>query len=78
MQDSGDGVDQSSIIMTVNGQTVSPTITGTSSDYTLTYDPPNPLEGDVVVTLNAQDLAVPPNVMPQETYTFSVNTLILR
>jgi hypothetical protein len=73
LQDSGDGVDQSSIVMTVNGQTVSPTITGSASDYTLTYDPPNPLEGDVVVRINAQDLANPPNVMPQETYTFTVN-----
>ena len=72
IQDSGDGVDQSSIVMRVNGQTVSPTISGTESDYTLTYDPSNPLEGVVTVTLNARDLANPPNVMPQETYTFTV------
>ena len=64
--------------MTVNGQTVNPTISGTRFDYTLTYDPPNGLEGDVVVILNAQDLDNPPNVMPQETYTFTVGELVLK
>lgn len=73
--DSDEGVDQSSIVMRVNGQTVSLTISGTESDYTLTYDPPNPLEGQVVVTLNARDLANPANVMPQETCTFNVSRL---
>jgi hypothetical protein len=75
LQDSGDGVDQSSIVVTVNGQTVSPNITGTQSDYTLTYDPPNPLAGEVVVRINAQDLHNPPNVMSQDTYTFTVGTV---
>lgn len=43
-QDSGDGVDQFSIVMTVNEQTVSPAISGTPSDYILTNDPPHHLE----------------------------------
>jgi hypothetical protein len=77
--DSDEGVDQSSIAMTVNGQTVSPDISGTSSDYTLTYDSPNPFEpGDVVVTLKAQDLANSPNVMLQETYKFTVSEFVVK
>ncbi|MDY6839761.1 MAG: DNRLRE domain-containing protein [Thermodesulfobacteriota bacterium] len=72
--DSGDGVDQSSIVMVVDGQTVSPTIAGNSDNYTVTYDPPDDFFSgqDVTVTIDAQDLHDPPNVMPQDSYSFTV------
>lgn len=71
--DADEGVDSSSIVMTVNGQAVAPAITGNSNDYTVTYDPPGELSGNVVVTINAKDLASPANTMTQKTFSFSVN-----
>ena len=72
--DSGDGVNRSSIVMTVNGQTVTPTITGSPADYTVSYDPPVDFSPGqtVTVTLDASDLHNPPNVMPKESYSFTV------
>jgi hypothetical protein len=72
--DADEGVDRSSIVMRVNGNTVNPTITGNTYDYTVSYDPPGGLSGDVVVTIDASDLASPANMMTRETYSFSVNT----
>jgi hypothetical protein len=74
VKDDGDGVDQSSIVMTVEGNTVSPTITGTAADYTLSYDPPTDFDYEQVVnvTVDAQDLASPPNVMMQDSYSFTI------
>lgn len=76
IQDTGDGVDQSSIIMTVEGETVIPTITGTSADYTLTYNPPIDFDYDQVIdiTIDAQDLASTPNVMTTESYLFTIES----
>jgi hypothetical protein len=72
--DSGDGVNRSSIVMTVNGQTVTPTITGSPADYTVSYNPPVDFSPGqtVTVTLDASDLHNPPNVMPKESYSFTV------
>jgi len=74
VRDSGVGVDQSSIVMTVEGGAVTPTITGTPADYTLTYNPPSDFDYEQVVnvTINAQDLDSPPNVMTQDVYSFSI------
>jgi hypothetical protein len=62
VKDDGAGVDISSIVMTVNGITVTPTITGTPVDYTLTYVPSVDFEcGQIVyVTVDAHDLATAP------------------
>jgi len=59
VKDDGVGVDISTIVMKVNGQVVSPTITGTPADYTVTYDPITDFEpGQIVtVTVDAADLA---------------------
>ncbi len=72
--DSGDGVDRSSIAMTVNGQTVTPTITGTPADYTVFYNPPTDFSAGqtVTVTVDARDLHNPPNVMARDTYRFTI------
>jgi hypothetical protein len=76
VRDSGTGVDQSSIQMRVEGSLVSPTITGTSSDYTVTYNPPTDFSYEQVVnvTINAQDLESPPNVMAQDSYSFTIQS----
>ena len=59
VKDDGYGVDINTIVMKVNGVTVTPTITGTPADYTLTYDPVTDFTtGDSVsVTVEASDLA---------------------
>lgn len=72
--DDGDGVDQSTIVMTVEGSVVTPTITGTSADYTLTYNPAVDFSyGQVVnVTVDASDLAS--NAMTQDSYSFTIES----
>jgi hypothetical protein len=73
VKDDGDGVDQTSIVVTVNGVQVTPTITGTPADYTVVYDPPSDFDYSqtVTVTVNAADLCSPPNVMAQVVYSFT-------
>jgi hypothetical protein len=62
VKDDGAGVDITSIVMTVNGISVTPIITGTPADYTLTYVPSTDFEcGQIVnVTVDAHDLATAP------------------
>ncbi len=57
--DDGAGVDINTIVMRVNGAVVTPVITGTPADYTLTYNPPVDFNyGQTVnVEVEAQDLA---------------------
>ncbi|MCG2711130.1 MAG: hypothetical protein L6416_02215 [Candidatus Omnitrophica bacterium] len=59
VKDDGAGVDISSIVMTVNGVSVSPVITGSPADYLLTYDPVADftLGQEIFVTIKACDLA---------------------
>ena len=70
VKDLGSGVNQSTIVMTVEGVTVTPTITGTPADYTVIYDPPTNFgyQQQVDVTVRASDLAG--NAMPQDSYSF--------
>jgi hypothetical protein len=72
--DEWDGVDQSSIVMKVNGETVNPAISGDPSNYMLVYDPPTDLEPGqtVTITIDAQDLHDSPNIMPQDRYSFTI------
>ncbi|MEA1896784.1 MAG: hypothetical protein U9N53_03885, partial [Bacteroidota bacterium] len=74
VQDSGDGVDQSSLVMKVDGETIQPLISGSPSDYTLTYDPSVDFNYGQVVTveIDAQDLHDPPNVMNHDSCTFTI------
>jgi hypothetical protein len=62
VRDDGAGVDITSIVMTVNGITVTPIITGTPADYKLVYVPSTDFEcGQIVnVTVDAHDLATAP------------------
>lgn len=70
----GMGIDQSSIVMTVDGITVVPMITGTHAEYILTYDPPQNFSYSQVVnvTIDAQDLNNPVNVMSQYSSSFTI------
>lgn len=69
--DATSGVDQSSIGMKVEGQVVTPTITGSPSDYLVTYNPPVDFGYSQIVDVevSARDLSMWPNAM-QETYLF--------
>ena len=59
VKDDETGVDVNTIVMIVNGVTVTPDITGNSGDYTLTYDPASDFQHGqtVYVTVDASDLA---------------------
>lgn len=72
VKDSGAGVDQSSIELTVGGSAVTPVITGDVNDYTVTYSPPADFAwGELVnVTVDAADLAG--NIMKQDSYSFTI------
>lgn len=74
VNDSGTGVNQSSLVMRVEGVVVSPVVSGTPASYTLTYNPPSDFSYNQVVdvTVNAQDLATPANVMAQDSYSFTI------
>ena len=75
VKDDGAGVDQSSILLTVEGVDVTgqSAITGDTGDYTITYNHPTDFGyGQVVnVTVDARDLAITPNVMPTDSYSFT-------
>jgi hypothetical protein len=59
--------------MTVESGVVTPAITGTQADYTLTYNPTTDFDyGQVVdVTVDASDLNGTPNVMTTDSYSFT-------
>jgi len=73
VRDHGDGVDETSIVMTVSGLEVTPTVSGTAKDYIVSYKPPSdlPYSQKVTVTVDAADLFSPANVMEQVTYSFT-------
>ena len=75
VRDDYDGVDLSTIVMTVNGVDVtgSLAITGTPANYSVIYDPPVNFSYKQVVnvTINASDLNTTPNVV-QDAYSFTV------
>jgi len=73
IQDDHSGIDQSTIIMTVESETVAPVISGNPYDYTLTYTPSVSFTpGQVVeVTIECSDLAG--NEMPRESYSFTIS-----
>ncbi len=70
--DFGSGVDISTIVLRVNGETVTPAISGGGSHAVITFTPPQALSGVVYVELAAADLATPPNTRDRLTMRFSV------
>ena len=71
VKDSGSGVDKSSISLTINGAKVTPVISGTATDYTVTYNPAlNFIHGETIkVVVSAKDLAG--NAMAPVSYSFT-------
>ncbi|MDZ7262619.1 MAG: Ig-like domain-containing protein, partial [candidate division KSB1 bacterium] len=75
LKDSQSGVDTTTIVMTVDGARVVPKISGTPKDIILKYEPPENFKYNQRVTVGiagVKDLAVKPNVMNPESYTFSI------
>ena len=74
--DDGTGVNESAILMTVDGAVVTLDIAGTPADYTLTYNPPADFGYDqlVNVTVSATDLNETPNVMAIDEYSFTTKS----
>jgi hypothetical protein len=73
IRDENEGVDESSIIVRVNGDTIAPVIAGSPNEYTILYQPlfPFPYSQNVIVEVRAADLANPPNLM-QYSYQFQI------
>ena len=70
--DGGDGVDISTVALTVGGVTVTPTIIGSKHSYIVHYDPPSDfVQGqEVPITIDACDLGG--RCMSQDAYIFTV------
>lgn len=68
------GVDSNTLVLNLDGINVRPKLSGTSNDLIAFYQPPAPFRKgqSVSVSLFAQDLSSPPNVMPREQFTFRV------
>jgi len=73
IRDENEGVDQNSIIVRVNGDTIAPVIGGSPNEYTISYQPliPFPYSQNVIVDVRAADLSNPPNLM-QYSYQFQI------
>lgn len=73
IRDENEGVDVNSIIVQVNGDTISPLITGTPNEFEIFYQPSDsfPNSQTVIVDVHATDLANPPNIM-QYIYQFKI------
>ncbi|MEW6618421.1 MAG: Ig-like domain-containing protein [bacterium] len=76
IKDLGAGVKKDSILMKVNGQIVTPLISGTKEDYTIFYNPIYDFEANkrVYVYIYAVDLAQMPNVLEQEYFFTTIDT----
>ncbi len=70
--DFGNGIDASSVAMTVDDTAVNPTISGDTKRMELDYVPSTPLSGLVTVSVHASDMSSPPNVMDGEVARFFV------
>jgi len=72
VQDATSGVKRSSLVMKVNGNAVSPSITGTSADYTLTYDPPNNFAFGQTVNVSIDAADSTENALTTDAYSFTI------
>ncbi len=71
VRDAGSGVKRSALVMKVNGNVVSPAITGTVSDYTITYDPPTNFDYQQIVNVSLDAADSAGNAMATDTYSFT-------
>ncbi len=72
LYDSNTGVDESSIVVKVNGTVVAPTITGDKYDYKLHYQPPTPFAPGSTVTVRVEAADHAQNAMQPETFSFAI------
>lgn len=70
--DFGAGIDVTATRLVINGQIVETPLTGNSRKLEITYSPPVPWKGVVVVELRSRDLASPPNVLDREITQFTI------
>jgi lysophospholipase L1-like esterase len=70
--DFGLGIDLANTFLLVNGQQVPAVPQGTAMHATLTYQSPTPLSGTVTVSLQARDLATPPNAINRVISRFTI------
>src|SRR5262245_48822154 len=63
LTDAGIGVNRNSIVMTLDGMPVTPTLAGTAAEYLLSYTPATPLQQSHIYTVavTAADNAYPPH-----------------
>jgi len=78
VRDDESEVDLSTIVMTVEGKVVSPNITGTPADYTLTYGPPVDFDYEQVVNVSIDASDVAGNTMTQDAYSFTIVSMGLQ
>jgi hypothetical protein len=71
LRDAGVGVDQSTITMRVNGSPVTPSISGTSAAYTLSYNPPVDFAYDQTVSVEVDASDLNGNAMATDAYSFT-------
>ena len=71
LRDAGVGIDQSTIIMRVNGSPVTPSISGNTAAYTLSYNPPVDFNYDETVSIEVDASDVNGNAMTTDTYSFT-------
>ncbi len=76
VKDNKRGVNSGTIVMTVQGETVQPTLTQVANGYRVVYDPADDFAYDEVVevTFIACDMAIPPNCMETEVYHFTIES----
>ncbi len=77
VKDDSPGVDQSTIRMYVNGSQVTPAVTGSATDYTLTWTPSSAFASGSTVTvrITAQDqIATPPGL--DTSFSFTIRDTI--
>ena len=79
LRDDEEGVDLNSIRMTINGETVTPSISGGPAQYVVLYQPSVPFASsqNVVVGIEATDLAAIPNSMSYS-YRFAIEVEALQ
>jgi lysophospholipase L1-like esterase len=72
LYDFGAGIDLNATQLLINGNAVSAHAAGDSKKLELSYQPPQPLAGVVVLHLHSQDLASPPNVVDRDIASFII------
>jgi uncharacterized repeat protein (TIGR02543 family) len=71
LKDAGVGIDRSTIVFRVNGETKTPQIRGFSNQYLLTYTPQPPFGFSATINISVDACDLKDNCMPTFSYTFS-------